>query len=100
MRYLEPRRHTDNDGDQLSEQGGLNAEAIGKTRLHPPYAAFVSTGAERATAMLDILRRAAQQDEIPIPTETGLSSGVRTGGEKPRREGGRRGSLDRADAGG
>jgi hypothetical protein len=76
MRYVELRRHTDNDGDKLSEQGVADAEGIGQTGLHPPYAAFVSTGAERATAMLDILRRAAGQEEIPITTEAGLRSGV------------------------
>jgi phosphohistidine phosphatase SixA len=76
MRYVELRRHTDNDGDKLSEQGVADAEAIGKTGLHPPYAAFVSTGAERATEMLRILRRAAGQDEVPITTETGLRSSV------------------------
>lgn len=76
MRYVELRRHTDNDGDQLSEQGVSDAEAIGRTGLHPPYAAFVSTGAERATAMLRILRRAAGQDDIPITTQTGLRSVV------------------------
>ena len=32
---------------------------IGRDRLHPPYAAFVSTGATRATQMLEILRHAA-----------------------------------------
>jgi hypothetical protein len=41
MRYVELRRHTDNDGDRLSEQGVADAEAIGRTGLHPPYAAFV-----------------------------------------------------------
>ena len=50
MRYVELRRHTDNDGDKLSEQGVADAEAIGRAGLNPPYAAFVSTGAERATA--------------------------------------------------
>jgi hypothetical protein len=76
MRYVELRRHTDNDGDKLSEQGVGDAEEIGRTGLHPPYAVFVSTGAERATAMLRILRRAAGQDEVPITTEAGLRSSV------------------------
>ena len=76
MRYLELRRHTDNDGDKLSEQGVADAEEIGRTGLHPPYAVFVSTGAERATEMLGILRRAAGQGEVPIRTETGLRSSV------------------------
>ncbi len=76
MRYVELRRHTDNDGDQLSEQGVADAEEIGRTGLHPPYAAFVSTGAQRATQMLSILRGAAGQDETPISTETALRSSV------------------------
>ena len=76
MRYIELRRHTDNDGDKLSEQGVLDAQAIGATGLHPPYAAFVSTGAQRATEMLSILRRAAGQDDIPIITKTALRSVV------------------------
>ena len=76
MRYIELRRHTDNDGDKLSEQGVSDAEAIGETGLHPPYAAFVSTGAQRATEMLSILRRAAGQDDIPITTKTALRSVV------------------------
>ena len=76
MRYVESRRHTDNDGDQLSEQGVADAEALGRTGLHPPYAAFVSSGAERATEVLTILRRAAGQDEVSITTEAGLRSAV------------------------
>ena len=76
MRYVELRRHTDNEGDKLSEKGVADAEAIGQTRLRPPYAVFVSTGAERATEMLRILRRGAGQDEVPITTETGLRSSV------------------------
>lgn len=76
MRYVELRRHTDNDGDRLSEQGVSDAEAIGRTGLHPPYASFVTSGAERATEMLTILRRAAGQDEATVTTETGLRSSV------------------------
>lgn len=45
MRYVELRRHTDNDGDRLTSQGVSDAERIGRDGLHPPYAAFVSTGA-------------------------------------------------------
>ena len=76
MRYVELRRHTDNDGDRLTPQGVADAEAIGRDRLHPPYAAFVSTGAVRATEMLEILRRAADQNDVPITEETGLRSAV------------------------
>ena len=47
---------------------------IGRDRLHPPYAAFVSTGAARATQMLEILRHAAGQDDVPVTPATGLRS--------------------------
>jgi phosphohistidine phosphatase SixA len=76
MRYVELRRHTDNEGDRLTERGVADAEAIGRERLHPPYAAFVSTGAARATQMLEILRRAAGQDDVPITVVSGLRSSV------------------------
>ena len=76
MRYVELRRHTDSEGDRLTLQGAADAEVIGRDRLHPPYAAFVSTGAARATQMLEILRRAAGQDDIPITAAAGLRSSV------------------------
>jgi phosphohistidine phosphatase SixA len=76
MRYAELRRHTDNDGDRLTARGVADAEAIGRDRLHPPYAAFVSTGAQRANQMLEILRRAAGQHDVPITVVTGLRSSV------------------------
>jgi hypothetical protein len=75
MRYVELRRHTDNDGDRLTPQGVSDAEGIG-AKLHPPYAAFVSTGAARCTEMLEILRHAARQDETPITEVAGLRSAV------------------------
>src|SRR5436190_3555338 len=76
MRYVELRRHTDNEGDRLTPQGVADAEMIGRGGLHPPYAAFVSTGAARATQMLEILRHAAGQDDTPITAATGLRSSV------------------------
>ena len=76
MRYVELRRHTDNDGDRLTEHGIADAERIGRDGLHPPYAAFVSTGAERATQMVTILKHAAGQDDVEITTATGLRSSV------------------------
>src|SRR5919197_2764467 len=76
MRYAELRRHTDNDGDELSPKGVADAQAIGRDRLRPPYAAFVSTGARRATQMLEILRHAAGQDDVPITEATDLRSSV------------------------
>ncbi len=76
MRYVELRRHTDNDGDALTPDGIAAAEAIGRDRLHPPYAAFASTGAARASRMLEILRHAAGQDDTRITVATGLRSSV------------------------
>lgn len=75
MRYVEVRRHTDNDGDRLTPRGVADAEAIGG-RLQPPYAAFVSTGAVRCTEMLEILRSAAGQYDVPITDAIGLRSSV------------------------
>lgn len=76
MRYIELRRHTDNDGDELTAQGVADAQAIGRDRLQPPYAAFISSGAARATQMVTILRHAAGQDDSPISEITGLRSTV------------------------
>jgi len=76
MRFVELRRHTDNDGDALTPDGVSAAETIGRGGLNPPYAAFVSTGAARATQMLEILRHAAGQDDQPIIEAAGLRSSV------------------------
>jgi hypothetical protein len=76
MRYVELRRHTGNEGDRLTPRGAADAEMIGREGLYPPYAAFVSTGAARATQMLEILRHAAGQDDTPVTAATGLRSSV------------------------
>src|SRR2546421_2933404 len=76
MRYVELRRHPANDGDRLTPQGVSGAERVGRVSLPPPYAAFVSSGAQRATQMLEILRHAAGQDDVPITQATGLRSAV------------------------
>jgi broad specificity phosphatase PhoE len=76
MRYVELRRHTDSDGDALTPEGSQAAEAIGRDRLHPPYAGFISTGAVRATQMLEVLRSAAGQTDRPIVEIPGLRSPV------------------------
>jgi broad specificity phosphatase PhoE len=76
MRFVELRRHTDNDGDALTAQGVADAEAIGREELRPPYAAFISSGAARATQMVTILRHAAAQDDVGISEVPGLRSTV------------------------
>ena len=74
MRYVELRRHSDSEDDRLTPRGVADAEMIGRGRLRPPYAAFVSTGAVRATQMLEILRHAVGQDDAPITAAAGLRS--------------------------
>ena len=94
MRYVELRRHTDNEGDRLTPEGVAAAQMIGGDGLHPPYAALVSTGAARATQMLEILRHAAGQDEIPITTATGLRSSVEDRWRDAARAAGKGADLD------
>jgi broad specificity phosphatase PhoE len=48
---VELRRHTDSDGDVLSQEGIRAAVEIGR-RLTGPYALLVSSGAQRATQTL------------------------------------------------
>jgi hypothetical protein len=76
MRYVELFRHTDNDGDSLTPEGIAAAESIGRERLSPPYAFFGSTGAHRATQMVEVLQRAARQEDVPLTTVPGLRSSV------------------------
>jgi len=94
MRYVELRRHTDNEGDRLTPQGAAQAEVIGRHGLHPPYAAFVSTGAVRATQMLEILRHAAGQDQTPITSAAGLRSSVEDRWREAARAAGKGADLD------
>ena len=94
MRYVELRRHTDNEGDRLTPRGVADAEVIGRDGLHPPYAAFVSTGAARATQMLEILRHAAGQDATPITPVTGLRSSVEDRWREAARAAGKGTDLD------
>jgi len=94
VRYVELRRHTGNDGDRLTPRGVADAEAIGRDRLHPPYAAFVSTGAARATQMLEILRHAAGQDRTPVTLATGLRSLVEDRWRQAAKAAGKGADLD------
>lgn len=76
MRHVELRRHPDNDGDELTAEGVAQAEHIGRTGLHPPYALFASTGAARAARTAEILRDAAGQTTEPVLSLPGLRSAV------------------------
>ena len=94
MRYAELRRHTGNEGDRLTPRGVADAEMIGREGLHPHYAAFVSTGAARATQMLEILRHAAGQDETPIIPAAGLRSSVENRWREAAQAAGKGADLD------
>jgi broad specificity phosphatase PhoE len=50
-RYIELRRHTDSDGDLLTEEGVRSALEIGR-RLSGSFVLLVSSGAQRATQTL------------------------------------------------
>lgn len=75
-RYVELRRHTDNDGDVLSAEGVEHAVEIGG-RLPGGYALLVSTGAQRASQTLGCFLAGLGQ-KVPggVVVEEGLRSGV------------------------
>lgn len=50
-KYVELRRHTDNEGDYLTDDGVAAAVTLG-SELKPHYDRFVSSGAQRATQTL------------------------------------------------
>jgi broad specificity phosphatase PhoE len=53
-KYVDMRRHTDNDGDRLTDDGIAAAMAIG-SKLRGDYDVLVSSGAQRATQTLACL---------------------------------------------
>ena len=73
-RYVELRRHTDADGDVLTEEGVRDGLRIGAT-LEGNYELLVSTGAQRATQTLACFL-AALGERVPggVVVEPGLRS--------------------------
>jgi broad specificity phosphatase PhoE len=75
-RYVELRRHTDSDGDALTEEGVRAALSIGRG-LAGRYELLVSSGAQRATQTLACFACTLRE---PVPggavVEAGLRSGV------------------------
>ena len=73
-RFLELRRHTDNDGDVLSDEGVAAALRLG-AELAGGYRVAVSTGAQRATQTVGCLL-AALGEAVPdgVVVEPGLRS--------------------------
>jgi broad specificity phosphatase PhoE len=75
-RYVELRRHTDNDGDALTEEGIRAALEIGQ-QLTGGYALLVSSGAQRATQTLACFACALREPVLGgALVESGLRSRV------------------------
>jgi broad specificity phosphatase PhoE len=81
-RYVELRRHTDNDGDALTEDGVRAALEIGQ-QLTGGYALLVSTGAQRATQTLACFACALRE---PVPGGAVVEPGLRSRVEDRWRE--------------
>jgi broad specificity phosphatase PhoE len=73
-RSVELRRHTDNDGDVLSDDGVAAALRLGG-RLASGYQVAVSTGAQRATQTVGCLLAALGQ---PVPDGVVVEPGLRS----------------------
>ena len=81
-RYVELRRHTDNDGDALTEEGVRAALEIGRS-LAGGYTLLVSTGAQRATQTLACFAAMLRE---PIPEGAVVEPGLRSRVEDRWRE--------------
>jgi broad specificity phosphatase PhoE len=73
-RYVELRRHTDNDGDALTEEGVRAALEIGRG-LVGGYELLVSTGAQRATQTLACFACTLRE---PVPGGAVIEAGLRS----------------------
>jgi broad specificity phosphatase PhoE len=73
-RSVELRRHTDNDGDVLSDEGVAAALRLGG-ELAGGYRVAVSTGAQRATQTVGCLLAALAQ---PVPDGVVVEPGLRS----------------------
>jgi broad specificity phosphatase PhoE len=85
-RFVELRRHTDNDGDVLTEEGVAAALRIG-AGLAGGYAVGVSTGAQRATQTLACFLAALRE---PVPGGAIVEPGLRSQREDEWRAAARR----------
>jgi broad specificity phosphatase PhoE len=81
-KFVELRRHTDADGDVLTDEGVRAATSIG-ARLHGGYALCVSTGAQRATQTLACFLAALGE---PVPGGVIVEAGLRSAREEEWRE--------------
>lgn len=72
-RAVELRRHTDNDGDRLTAEGVTAAEDLVRRLTATSYDRLVSSGAYRATQVLEIVA-ARLELAVPVEVEPGLRS--------------------------
>jgi broad specificity phosphatase PhoE len=73
-RYVELRRHTDNDGDALTDDGVCAALEVGRS-LAGGYDLLVSSGAQRATQTLACFACALGE---PVPGGAVVEDGLRS----------------------
>lgn len=74
-RVIEVRRHTDNDGDVLTQEGVEAALALGRQLVGLHYALVVSSGAQRATqTAANVLAGAGLGVHRGVVVEAGLRS--------------------------
>src|SRR5919204_6000680 len=73
-RYVELRRHTDNDGDALTDEGVRAALDVGR-ELDGGYDLLVSSGAQRATQTLACF---ACTLRAPVPDGAVVEAGLRS----------------------
>jgi broad specificity phosphatase PhoE len=73
-RYVELRRHTDSDGDALTEEGVRAALDVGRT-LAGGYEVLVSSGAQRATQTLACFACMLRE---PVPAGAVVEAGLRS----------------------
>lgn len=89
MRFLELRRHADNDGDALTDAGKTTAERVGRSMEGPFDAVFTSPAKRAATTAAWFLRGLGQQ----LPQLHGVTDGLTSPLEERWREvGGRTGT--------
>ena len=81
-KFLELRRHTDNEGDVLSPEGVRTAVDLGR-RLEDSYQLGVSTGAQRATQALACILAGLGR---PVPGGVVVETGLRSEAEDRWRE--------------
>lgn len=93
MRYLELRRHGDNDGDALTETGRATAERVGHS-LEGPYDAVFSSPAKRAAETIAwFLRGLGQQ----LPQSHGVTQGLTSADEDRWRQAAKASETGRID---